>query len=139
MFAQPNRSLASCVVGVLLAALMAAPVAFAKVVFNTIDASALVTDDGRHLVVTGPISCTAGERAYFHVTLTQRTTGALAEGQTVVLCTGDVQQWVVDVTAQGREPFLAGPATAVASARTTTRDNTTDAHQWVVEVTLIEE
>jgi hypothetical protein len=36
----------------------------------------------------------------------------------------------------GHETFTAGPATAVAFARTTSQGDTTDAHQWLVDVTL---
>ena len=60
--------------------MLAVPTAFGKVVFNTIDGAPLVTDGGRHIVITGPLSCTAGERAFLRVTVTQRETGAIAEG-----------------------------------------------------------
>lgn len=33
--------------------------AFARIVLNSIDPVASVTDKGRHLIVTGPISCTS--------------------------------------------------------------------------------
>jgi hypothetical protein len=113
--------------------------AFARVVANTIDPVAIVTDDGRHLVVTGPIECTAGERAYLRVTVTQRATGALAEGRTLITCTGDTQQWKVHASTQGNETFQEGPATAVASGRTLARGEATDAHQWLVDITLVGE
>jgi len=78
-------------IAVAVAALLGAglaPAAFARILVNTIDPTAVVTDGGRQLVVTGPIGCTTGERAFLHVTVTQRTTGALAEGSTRVVCTG---------------------------------------------------
>jgi hypothetical protein len=96
-----------------------------------------MTDEGRHLVVTGPIACTASERATVWVTVTQRATGAVAEGRTLLTCTGAVQQWEVHAATLGRETFEEGPATAVALDRTTTRRATTDAHQWLVEITLV--
>ena len=40
-----------------------APLAFAGIALNTIDPVALVTDNGRHIIVTGPIACAAGEQA----------------------------------------------------------------------------
>jgi hypothetical protein len=135
MFASLNRSLASCV----LAVLFAAPLpAFARVILNTIDASAIVTDAGRHLIVTGPLACTAGERAFLLVTVTQRSTGALAQGSTLINCTGETGQWEVHATTQGREAFQTGTATAVASARTMIRGETTDSHQWLVAIALVE-
>jgi len=127
-------ALAVCCVG-----LLATSVAFAKITANTIDAVALVADDGRHLVVTGPITCTAGERAILHVTVTQRTTGALAEGQTLFVCSGARQEWEVHAATQGRETFELGSATAVAVARTSVPGDTTDAHQWLVPITLVAE
>ncbi len=110
--------------------------AFAKVAMNTIDPVAIVSDDGRHIIVTGPITCTAGERAYVQVTVTQRTTGAVAEGHTRIRCTGDIQQWEVHASKHGKETFEEGPATAVALARTTDHGDITDAHQWLVNITL---
>jgi len=91
--------------------------------------------------VTGPISCTAGERVPLRVTVTQRTTGALAEGSTRVVCAGEgqLQQWEVHATAQGANTFEPGAATAVAVGRSTRRGDTSDAHQWLVEITLVED
>ena len=145
MFAQPTKPHLKYFVA---AALVLTPVgvfiahtAFARVVANTIDPVAIVTDKGRHLIVTGPISCTAGERAYLRVTVTQRPTGAVAEGRTLVTCTGEAntQQWEVHASTQGDETFEAGPATAVALGHTTSRGDITDAHQWLVDITLVGE
>ena len=139
MLAQPNRSLAWSAIGALFATLIPGSVAFARILTNTIDASAIVTDSGRYLVVTGPLSCTPGERAFLRVSVTQRSTGALAEGSTLINCTGELRQWEVHATALGNETFEVGAATAVASARTTTHGDTTDAHQWLVAVALVSE
>ena len=98
-----------------------------------------MTDTGRQIIVTGPIACTAGERAYLRVTVSQRATGAVAEGRSLVTCTGNTQQWEVHASTQGNETFEEGPATAVAIARTTDRGETTDAHQWLVNITLVGE
>ncbi len=150
-----------------LAGLVLAPLAFGKIVFNTIDPVAIVTDHGRHLVVTGPIACTEGQQAFLRVTVTQRTTGALAEGRTRLTCTGNIQQWEIHASIQGQETFRDEPATAVALARTFDREDsrdcgesdegrrgnhgpgqgkrgsdcrdTDDAHQWLVEILLVRE
>lgn len=143
MFAQPtqkrvNRLVAAAIiltaVGVFVASL-----AFARVARNTIDPIAIVADNGRHLIVTGPIACTARERTFLRVTVTQRTTGAVAQGRTLITCTGNSQQWKVHAATQGKESFEEGLATAVAIARTTSRGETTDAHQWLINITLVEE
>jgi len=123
----------------IVAALVAAPMAFARITRNTIDTVAVVTENGRHVVVTGPLECTVGERTHLSVTVTQRTTGAIAAGRGFVICTGDEQAWGVDAAVQGREIFEVGPATAVAVARSVARGDTTDAHQWLVPITLIAE
>ena len=68
------------------------PTVFVRILTNTIDPLAIVTDNGRQITVTGPIACTESERAYLRVTVTQRPTGAVAEGRTLITCTGDTQQ-----------------------------------------------
>ncbi len=107
---------------------------------NTIDPLAVVTDNGRQIIVTGPVAvgCTAGQRDYVRVTVTQRSTGAVAEGRTFINCTGDITQWEVLAPIQGNETFELGPATAVALARTTSGGEP-DAHQWLVDITLVGE
>src|SRR5258705_11913628 len=82
--------------------LLVAGSAFAKVALNTIDPTPVVTDGGRQLIVTGPIPRTAGERTPLAVTVTQRSTGAIAQGSTRVICRGEgqIQQWEVHATAQ---------------------------------------
>jgi hypothetical protein len=70
------------------------------------------------------------------VTLTQRTTGAIAEGTLVFTGTTTEQEWQVTVDAQGDADFEPGPAVAVAVATTRLRGLVTDAHQWLVPVTL---
>src|SRR5919108_3231670 len=140
MFAQPTKKHVNCLVSaamvLTLVGVCIAPLAFAGMPFNTIDSVASVTDNGRHVIVTGPLECTEGERASLRVTVTQRATGAVAEGRTLLTCTGDIQHWEVHASTQGNETFQAGPATAVALGHTTTRGDTTDAHQWLVDITL---
>ena len=52
---------------------------------------------------------------------------------------GSTNQWQVVARAQGKATFEPGPATAVGLAVSTIRGNTTDAHQWLVDVTLVGE
>lgn len=138
MFALPKyvKYLVSAAIAMTLVGVFVAP-AVARVTANTIDPVASVTDNGRHLIVTGPIGCTEGETAYLRVTVTQHATGAVAEGRTLITCTGGTQQWEVNASVQGEETFEEGPATAAASARTTDHGKTTDAHQWLVDITLV--
>ena len=59
----------------------------------------------RHVVVTGPVACTEGEKLHLRVTVTQRSTGAVAEGRTLDTCIGDSQQWKVHASTQGKASF----------------------------------
>jgi hypothetical protein len=122
-----------------VAGIFVARTAFARIVRNTIDPVGIVADRGRHVTVTGPISFDAGDRAELRVTVTQRSTGAVAEGRGFLTGIGELQQWEVETTAEGSASFEAGPATAVALARTTVGGKATDAHQWLVDITLVRE
>ena len=82
-----------------------ASLAFAKIAVNTIDPVAVVAGAGRHLVVTGPIECTQGERVELRVTVTQRETGAVAEGYAVFNCSGVIEQWELHAVTHGKATF----------------------------------
>ena len=111
----------------------------AKVSMNTIDTVGIVAGKGRQVTVTGPIAVTAGERTELRVTVTQRSTGAVAEGVIIFTGTGQTNQWEVTAAAEGRAAFQAGPATVVGLARSSSKSKATDAHQWLVNVTLLNE
>ena len=134
-----RKALAAAALLLTLGGVLSARTAFARMTANTINPVALVTDGGHHIVVTGPIACTAGERVHIRVSVTQRTTGAVAEGRTLARCTGALQQWEVHASTFGPGSFEAGPATAVALARTVEHGTPTDANQWRVDLTLADE
>ena len=136
---QVNRLTRPIIAAGLLFGVVAVPLTWARVMGNTIDPVAVGTEGGRHVVVTGPITCTSGERAYLSVTLTQRTTGATAEGTTLVTCTEVNEPWTVDAVVKGKQGFEPGTAVAVAVATTVQRGTTSDAHQWLVNVTIVPE
>jgi hypothetical protein len=129
---------AAAAVIVLAGGLITAPTN-ARVVRNTIDPTAQVTENGRVLVVTGPIQCDVTQPTYLRVTLSQRSTGAVANGIANITCTPDEQQWEVRVRAQGNATFQEGPALATALARSTLNGSPDDAHQWLVDITLVGE
>jgi len=124
---------------VILAGMFVARTAFARVAMNTIDPVGIVADKERQVTVTGPIAVTTGERTELRVTVTQRSTGAVAEGVIVFTGTGQTNQWEITAMAEGRAPFEAGPATVVGLARSSVSGQATDAHQWLVNVTLLRE
>jgi hypothetical protein len=140
MFAQPPRKHLQCLVSAVtvlsLVGVCITPLTFAAITSTTINPLAIVTDNGRHLIVSEPMVCTESETVELRVQVTQRATGAVAEGRTPLTCTGAPQHWDVDAAMQGDETFREGSATAVAVGRTTTRGAPTDAHQWVVNITL---
>jgi hypothetical protein len=118
------------------------PQALARIMRNTVDMLAYVTGGGRQLMVTGPIAGDVpGEVVHLEVTVTQRTTGAVARGQTFLTLAGggpaSPQQWQIQASTLGNETFEPGPATVVAIATTSNRGVTSDAHQWLVQVTLV--
>ena len=122
-----------------VAGVFVARTAFARISQNTIDPVGIVADKGRHVTVAGPIGAAAGDRIELRVTVTQRSTGAMAEGRAFLTGTGALQQWEVEARAEGGATFEAGPATAVALARTSVGGKATDAHQWLVNITLVRE
>ena len=65
--------------------------------------------------------------------------GCLWAGFTVLSKRWHFDPWEVTAAVQTPESFVAGPATAVALARTTANGKATDAHQWLVNITLVSE
>ena len=143
MFTQFNKAPAkyfvSAALVLTLVGVFIARTTFAKILNNTIDPVGIVADNGRNVMVTGPIAVTAGERTELRVTVTQRSTGAVAEGVMFFAGTGQTNQWEVTAITEGRASFVAGPATVVGLARSSVDGQTTDAHQWLVNVTLLSE
>lgn len=107
-----------------------------KLAANTINPIATLDRTGCRISLSGPFTCTQVEWVAFRVTVTQRTTGAVAEGYAVRLGATTSQQWQVLATARSGAAFEPGPATAVAVALSTLHGDVTDAHQWLVPVTL---
>ncbi len=102
----------------IVAGALLAPVASARIIFNTIDSTARISDNGRQITLTGPVTCDGGQRLDLRVTVTQRSTGAVAEGRAEITCEGGQQHWEVRASTQGAKTFVAGPAVATALATT---------------------
>lgn len=119
--------------------LICAPLANAKIAGNTVNPVAIVSPNGRFITVTGPLATDQTQPVLMRVTVTQRSTGAIAEGYAQVVGTMLSQQWTMNVQAVGVKSFEPGPATVVALAQSrTSLFNADDAHQWLVNVTLVE-
>jgi hypothetical protein len=112
------------------------PTGFARIARNTIDPLATLSHNGTRIRLTGPIQATAGEWVRQHVTVTQRSTGGVAHGYLHFRATGQIQQWEVIAHVEGSAKFRPGSATVVGMARTTANGKPTDAHQWLVNITL---
>ena len=124
----------------IVAGVIYVPLAFAKVTFNTIDPTATVGPAGRHIRVTGPITTDQTQWVGMRVTVTQRSTGAVAEGYTALQGSTTPKQWTVHAWAVGWKSFEPGPATVVALAQSRAHgEGPDDAHQWLVDVTLVED
>jgi hypothetical protein len=113
-----------------------APGLFAKIMANTIDPVLTMSTEGRQITVTGPVTCSETQPLDLRVTVTQRTTGAIAQGHARTVCTTEEQHWEVQAWARGDETFEEGAARAVAVALTSSGHSIDDAHQWLVDVTL---
>ena len=111
--------------------------ACARIAMNTIDPLASLKDNGRGVIVTGPIECSESQPTELEVTVTQRQTGAVAQGRARITCTPTSQQWEVRAQTQGNETFQEGPAVAVAMARSNVGGRADDAQQWLVNVTIV--
>ena len=135
---QHQKWLATAAILLTLVGAFVARTAFAGIrLANTMFPVGIMADNGRHVTVAGPISSFSGDKIELRVRVTQRSTGAVAEGVAFLTAIGTVQRWEVEAAANGGETFEAGPATSVAFARV--GGKATDAHQWLVNVTLVKE
>ena len=134
-----SSSLKAVVALIVMGAIAVGGLADARISRNTIDPTAKLTSNGRSIVVTGPIQCSETQPTYLRVTVSQRTTGAVAGGIANITCTTDEQQWEVRITTQGNAVFEEGEALAVALAKSTVHGSPDDAHQWLVPITLVKE
>jgi hypothetical protein len=136
------RIAATAALALLVAAVIYVPLAYAKVAMNTIDPTAIVRPNGRRIKVTGPLSTDQAQPVLMRVTVTQRSTGAIAEGYTAFTGTIPIQEWMVRARAVTLVSFEPGPATVVALAQSRVigaGGGPDDAHQWLVNVDLVED
>ena len=103
-----------------------------------IDLDLMLSNRGRQVHVTGPIACTQAQlQVIIRVTVTQRDTGALAEGRWQGACTTRTRTWRTTVAADGlAAPFAAGAGQACALGVVYERGRRIDAFQWCREVRL---
>jgi hypothetical protein len=121
------RPLCARVALVLLAvALMARPVG-ARIVLNTIGATAALIGEGHVLRGTVLLACTPGEQIQFTLTLAQG--GTSGTGQGAGVCTGDLTPYEVTIEG-GDDTFTPGFAEACATADNYRRGALVESKQW---------
>jgi hypothetical protein len=123
MIRPPAVRLALCVLAL---AMTTSPVA-AKIMLNTIGATATLIGQGHAVRGTVLLNCTAGQQVQFTLTLTQG--GTSGTGQGAAACTGDLTAYEVTIQA-GHDTFTPGLAEACATADNYQRGVLVDSRQW---------
>ena len=100
-----------------------------------IDPTVTFEHNSRVTTVTVVATCDAGQRLFIDVNLTQGT--ASGRGSGTGECTGGLERYPVTVPAQGRDPFLPGPAQVSAEAVIRDGGSIVDIQQWTRLVNLV--
>ena len=100
-----------------------------------IDPTVTFEHNSRVTTVTVVATCEAGQRLFFDVDLAQGTASGHGAGSGA--CTGGLERYEVTVPAQGRDPFLNGPAQV--SAKAIIRDGglVVDIQEWTRAVNIV--
>jgi pimeloyl-ACP methyl ester carboxylesterase len=122
--------------GLVVVLLSGAEAASAFIAANTIDEHAAYKKHGRLLRVSGPISCTSGERISIRVTVRQPATAARARERWKGRCTGKVQHGQVRARARRGTRFENGSGRVCAAANTRTGPRVTDRRRWCERVNV---
>jgi hypothetical protein len=103
----------------------------------TIDPTATRAIGGSYAVITGTISCTAGESFQVNLTMGQSATGAQAHGSAAGSCTGGADSWKVTALTRVDSPLLQrGLARVCWNAATYLVGESTDVRQSCQTITL---
>ena len=97
-----------------------------------------IMNAGHEVVASGHGGCTVGQQATVAITITQSMNNAIATGEDVHMCTGQLHLWNATVTADSASLFTNGDAEACGFA--TTRDSSgevTDTYKWCRDVVLV--
>jgi len=105
---------------------------------SDIDPVATLSGSGHEITVSGPLDCDDDLEFDVEVTVTQRTSGALAKGRGRFACTAAQWKLVAPLRRRGSEPFQLGAAKVCALGEFRDRRRVFDAHQWCSDVLLSE-
>jgi hypothetical protein len=100
------------------------------------DRSGVVVKSGRAVRVSGPMSCRAGGTVRLRATISQRATGAVAEGSWSRPRTGKTQHWHITANATDGADLKAGCAHGAGLAIYRYAGRPVDATQWLNALTL---
>lgn len=92
---------------------------------------------GRDVIASGHGGCTADQQVTVAVTLTQSTSGAVATGEWMNSCSGELQTWSLRVTAHTTSSFATAAAEACGLATAREGAYVTDTFDWCKDVDLI--
>jgi hypothetical protein len=93
-------------------------------------------DRGLAVKLSGPVTCPAGDTVSLRATISQRSTGAVAQGSWSKVCTGPGQQWHTTASVTDDVTMSAGCAHAAGLATIRHAGKPVDAFQWLRTVTL---
>jgi hypothetical protein len=96
-----------------------------------------VLNEGRDVIASGHGACTDDQQVTVAVTVTQSSTGAVAIGEIVQTCTGELQTWSAWTTIDTSTLFVSDPGEACGLATTQENGYVTDTYDWCKPVDLI--
>lgn len=100
------------------------------------DRAALLANGGVTVLVSGPITCRVGDRVRIRATVSQASTGAVAEGLWSKGCTGRSMQWHITAIVTDGAHFSARGADGAGLAIIRRHGMPGSAIQWIRPLTL---
>jgi hypothetical protein len=100
------------------------------------DRAALLSDGGGTVLVSGPITCRVGDSVRVRATVSQASTGAVAEGLWSRRCTGTLMHWHITAIVNDGAHFSAGGADGAGLAIIRRHGVPRSAIQWISPLTL---
>ena len=100
------------------------------------DRAALLANGGVTVLVSGPITCRVGDSVRIRATVSQASTGAVAEGLWSKRCTGRPMHWHITAKVTDGAHFSAGGADGAGLAISRRHGLPGSAIQWIRPLTL---
>jgi hypothetical protein len=100
------------------------------------DRAALLANGGVTVLVSGPITCRVGDSVRIRATVSQASTGAVAEGHWSKLCTGTLMHWHITAIVTDGAHFSAGGGHGAGLAIIRRNGMPGSAIQWIRPLTL---